>query len=110
MKVQFSATELSLPRRETLGLADPAGVRLTVRRGSLWITLDHDLRDIVLRAGESITFDTAAPVIVQALDPACIGLSQAPATARAPQATPRWLGELGAAFARLQLRPPAWSS
>lgn len=110
MKVQFSTTELSLAQRQMLSIADPVGVRITLRRGSLWVTQDRDLRDIVLRAGESITFDTSAPVIVQALDAACIGLSQAPATASAPQAALRWLRELGAAFARLQLRPLAWSS
>jgi hypothetical protein len=110
MKVQFSATELSLPQRQTLSLADPTGVRITARRGSLWVTQDHDLRDIVLRAGDSITFDTPAPVIVQALDAACIGLSQVAASPRMPQAAPRWLRDLGAAFARLHLRQPAWSS
>lgn len=110
MKVQFSATELSLHRRQTLSLADPAGVRITVRRGNLWVTQDHDRRDIVLRTGESITFDAAAPVIVQALDAACIGLSQAPVAARAPRAAQGWLRGLGAAFVRLQARQPAWSS
>jgi hypothetical protein len=110
MKVQLSATELSLQRRQTLSLADPVGVHIAVRRGSLWVTQDHDRRDIVLRTGESITFKVAAPVIVQALDAACIDLSQAPVAARSPRAAQGWLRELGAAFARLQARQAAWSS
>lgn len=82
MKVQLSGTELLLARRQTLNLADPAGVRITARRGSLWVTQDRDRRDIVLRAGESITFAKSAPVIVQALDAARVALAQ---TAAAPR-------------------------
>ncbi|MBT9501690.1 MAG: DUF2917 domain-containing protein [Burkholderiaceae bacterium] len=41
--------------------------RLSVRRGEAWITLDGDLRDIVLAAGESFVLDSDAAVVVYPL-------------------------------------------
>jgi len=41
--------------------------RLSVRRGEAWITLDGDLRDIVLTAGQSFVLDSDAAVVVYPL-------------------------------------------
>ena len=41
--------------------------RLTVLRGSAWITIDNDLRDIVLEPGESFVVDTDARVLIYPL-------------------------------------------
>jgi hypothetical protein len=49
----FDREELSLAPRALLDIADISGKQVTCRRGSLWITLDNDPRDIVLEAGES---------------------------------------------------------
>jgi hypothetical protein len=49
----FDREELSLAPRALLDIADISGKQVSCRRGSLWITLDNDPRDIVLEAGES---------------------------------------------------------
>jgi hypothetical protein len=45
--------EFRLAPRALLDIPDVSGIQLSCRRGSLWITLDNDPRDIVLEAGES---------------------------------------------------------
>ena len=42
-------TIVDLAERETLVLPDIAGATLRVNRGTLWITQEHDTRDVVLR-------------------------------------------------------------
>lgn len=43
---------IALRARQLHHIADIAGLRLRCEAGSLWITLDHDPRDIVLEAGQ----------------------------------------------------------
>lgn len=44
-------TALPLAHKATMRIDDPAGLEITCTRGSLWLTLDHDLRDVILTAG-----------------------------------------------------------
>jgi hypothetical protein len=46
-------TEFDLAARALVDIPDISGTQVICRRGSLWITLDNDPRDIVLEAGES---------------------------------------------------------
>jgi len=67
----------SAPHRLTAGKAsdihggayldDLRDARLTCLRGSAWITVDGEQRDIVLEPGESFVVDSSRPVLVQAL-------------------------------------------
>lgn len=84
MKIRLSHSEVELARRQVMSLKDAAGVRIVARAGSLWVTQDHDRRDIVLGEGESFDVVGPARVVVQALSPARIGLLP-PVTARAPR-------------------------
>jgi len=43
---------LELADRELAELRDARGVTLSVTHGTLWITQDRDVRDVVLRAGD----------------------------------------------------------
>ena len=79
-------TLLELPRGElTIGCAS----------GSLWLTLDHDPRDIVLEAGERIALDGRSRALAYALEDAV--LEVAPVSARAAAKRP--------AHWRLSLQP-----
>jgi len=44
--------QLGLPARAIFTLPDGAGVGITCRSGSVWVTMDRDPRDIVLAPGE----------------------------------------------------------
>jgi len=44
-----------LATRQILEIEDAADLRIECTSGCLWITLDHDPRDIVLEPGEAVT-------------------------------------------------------
>lgn len=46
-------TSVSLNHKTTLRVPDAAGLEITCTRGSLWLTLDDDRRDIILTAGSN---------------------------------------------------------
>ena len=70
MKTHPIATVLPLAHQATLRIVDPAHLEITCTRGSLWLTLDHDRRDIVLTAGTadvSFTTHQHRPLLIHAL-------------------------------------------
>ena len=106
MNITLTQSELSLSRRQTLSLADGAGVRIDARTGSVWVTQDHDQRDIVLRPGESFTLDGPGQAIVQAFEPSRIRLTQ-PLAVLPRVRRPGWGERLRDAFERLLPRAAA---
>jgi hypothetical protein len=67
-------TEMQLAGQEILALHDIGGTRLHCVEGSVWITLDRDLRDIFLDPGESFTVDRGGVTLVYALAPARVSV------------------------------------
>ncbi|HEY8361157.1 MAG TPA: DUF2917 domain-containing protein [Ramlibacter sp.] len=63
---------LHLPKGDLVSIPDVAGLRLACREGCVWITLDHDARDIVLEAGEVFIGTQHRRALVNALAPACL--------------------------------------
>ena len=70
MKIEFPASHIVLAADQFLKLEGAVGVRISSRRGTVWITQDGDLRDVVLRPGEAFVIEREGPSIVQALEPA----------------------------------------
>lgn len=60
----------SLRNGEALHLQHALGQRIEALRGRLWITMDGDLRDIVLDAGEGFTVDRSSDVLLSAMSDA----------------------------------------
>lgn len=52
----------------TLVVAQPLGATVTCGSGSLWITHDGDVRDVVISAGERHTCDRASRMLVFGLE------------------------------------------
>lgn len=50
------------------------GVTIECLEGSVWITLDGDLRDLILDAGQTCEIDCKRRVLIQALDTARVRL------------------------------------
>ena len=46
MNVKISQLEFCLSKRQTLSVADGAGVRIEAQAGTVWVTQDHDLRGV----------------------------------------------------------------
>ena len=51
---------------ELIGLDGGRGTTLRVTRGTLWITFEHDTRDVVLTAGDTFMVDRGGLTLIQA--------------------------------------------
>lgn len=76
-----------LPARRLLHVDGPAALRIECREGSVWITLDHDPRDIVLDAGETFEHDGRQRALVYAFEAAAV-LLRPPQPLQAPAYPP----------------------
>jgi hypothetical protein len=63
---------LSLPNEAVFTLRDAHDVDIECRSGALWITLDHDPRDIVLEPGQHFRTDDHRRALVAAMEPSCV--------------------------------------
>lgn len=77
--------DIRLPARAVHSIADAAGVQLRCHEGALWLTLDHDPRDVIIEAGETYVGTEHRRAIVYALGDA--RFSQEPQPSGTPLAT-----------------------
>jgi hypothetical protein len=74
MQTGSSRYQVALEHQGLFDIADASAVTLRCESGDLWITLDNDPRDIVLRAGEVFTTDEHRRALVYALRPSALTL------------------------------------
>lgn len=67
--------DLNLERNALFNLPDAAGVQIVCRNGSVWITLDNDLRDYVLEAGDTFTNADHKRALIYAMKPSTIAIT-----------------------------------
>ena len=81
MRLDSSALSLHLKRRQIVSLPDTggAGVSVSVTRGSVWITQDHDLNDIVLERGQTHASPRRGQLLIYGLEEADVEIVEAPA-------------------------------
>jgi Protein of unknown function (DUF2917) len=63
-----------LKARTTLQLDDAEGTVIAVERGCLWVTMEHDARDIVLMPGMRFEIDRSGRTIISAEEDSRFGL------------------------------------
>ena len=95
MDTRLPHFDVDLPKHTTFTLADAHGVAVRCVAGSLWITLDGDIRDIVLAPGEGYAGDAHRRALVTALTPSRLAVE-----------VPRPV--LAKAQARIPWRPGSW--
>lgn len=84
MLIDAPRTHLLLQRGQTSRLPDARATHLCSAAGTLWITVDHDPRDIVLEPGQCFIVPSDEMVTISALSgPAVLDLRPAPASASA---------------------------
>ena len=66
---------IRLPARRLFDIPDAAAVQIRCTAGALWITLDHDPRDVVLAPGESFSTPEHRRALLYALEPAAFELA-----------------------------------
>ena len=98
---------------ELVQLDGARGTTLRVTRGVLWITLENDLRDVVLAAGDTFTIDRDGLTLVEAQDvtSVCV-LARHVDEVRRGAGRPRfagriaaWLASVGAAYDKRRFAP-----
>ena len=76
MDIRLEHTAVKLAQYETINIIDGKGSRITARAGSLWVTQEHDVRDVILRPGHSFTLDRDGTAIIEALADAEVSLDE----------------------------------
>ena len=61
---------ISLPKGAIHRLPDGRGRRIESLSGSLWVTIDHDRRDILVNPGKGFDIDRSGTTLISALDDA----------------------------------------
>lgn len=80
MLIDLPRTHLLLQRGQTSRLPDARATHLCSAAGTLWITVDHDPRDIVLEPGQCFIVPSDEMVTISALSgPAVLDLRPAQA-------------------------------
>ncbi|MET0518267.1 MAG: DUF2917 domain-containing protein [Burkholderiaceae bacterium] len=67
MLIDSPRTRLLLERGQFSRLSGVAHAHLASRCGTLWITIDHDARDIVLEPGQGFEVPSAETLLISAL-------------------------------------------
>ena len=77
MKAAANHFDLDMERRAMFNLPDAAGVDIVCRDGTVWITLDNDIRDYVLEAGDSFRNTQHTRALIYAMRPSRIAVTAA---------------------------------
>lgn len=93
MRIHSNTAQLQLPAHQTLRLTQTAGTILRGLRGTAWVTIDRDPRDLFLLPGDLLVIESGQPVVVSALnDSVAIEVQEPPAPSTPPQGAFRsWL-------------------
>jgi len=76
MKLELQAGGLRLDQGQMLKVRDSVGSTVCALEGAVWITEDHQLKDIVLEEGQCYRLQNPGLAIVHALSgPAAVSLS-----------------------------------
>ena len=96
MWINTPNARLAIAARRGLRLKAARGATLRAVQGTLWVTIDNDVRDIVLDPGESFVVDSNRPLVVMPLgECATVDVRSAvPAGARPPRGAGSWLAAL----------------
>lgn len=74
MRLDADHVALDLRKKAIVKLPDAAGVTIACREGALWLTLDNDLRDVVLEPGERFTVPDHRRIMIYALKSSSLAL------------------------------------
>lgn len=67
MNLSCNSLTTTLAQDELLSLTDSNPFEIVAQTGCLWITLDHDTRDIILEPGQRYSFEPGNRALVVAL-------------------------------------------
>ena len=105
MRIELNQNTLCVKRNQVVKVRGGIGHSVVCESGSIWVTQDGDLRDIVLHAGDAFTLDRAGPALLQAFEQGTVTIRR-PETKTGATGLPAFLraGIFGAGPARGGIR------
>ena len=91
MNIELNQNGICLKPNQVVTVRGGLGRTIVCHSGSVWVTQDGDLRDVILRAGESFTLDRKGPAMLQAFAPGSISIAPSVAQTRTARLA-RFLG------------------
>jgi len=73
-------TSMTLLGSTLLQIDDGEGTEVRITAGTVWITLQHDTRDVILNVGESFVIDRDGAALISAFAPVTVVLTGRPAS------------------------------
>ena len=67
MNLTLEQPTLALDAGEVVTLDDASGSRISARLGSVWVTFEGSIKDVILGPGESVIVSRNGRTVVQAL-------------------------------------------
>jgi len=67
MNLELERPTLALDAGQVVTLDDASGSRISARLGSVWVTFEGSIKDVILGPGESIIVTRNGRTVVQAL-------------------------------------------
>jgi hypothetical protein len=89
MNIDISRSTLHLARDGLISLRDACGTRIFCQSGSLWVTQEGEIKDVVLLPGDSLALGNRGLAVITALEASVALLAQDPAPKRKAQAASR---------------------
>jgi hypothetical protein len=75
MRIELKSGAVRLARGQTLRIVDGAGSTVCARDGTLWITEENRVRDVVLKAPQCYRLRHPGVAVVEALGEASVALN-----------------------------------
>ena len=76
MRIELNQNTLCMKKNQVVKVRGGIGHSVVCHSGSIWVTQDHDLRDVILRAGEAFTLDREGPALLQAFEPGAVSIRE----------------------------------
>jgi hypothetical protein len=69
---------VSLPRRQLFEIPDASSARILCTSGCLWVTVDDDIRDFILKPGDTLAVPDRRRALLYAMEPSAFLLAAQP--------------------------------
>lgn len=105
MHLVLDTPRLTLEPGQVVSLDDACGALIEPNGGRVWVTLEGERRDFVLRPGQTMQVCRAGRTVVQAVERVGVTLREgvpcaAPGNARGPGWAPQWIPRMKAGAVR----------
>ena len=108
MDMNLKHANICLEPRHQMSLSDAAGVEVTGLTGRVWLTMEGDLRDVILSPGNAHMIERDGLTLISASDPSLVHVrlrrAQPAAWKQRLERVWEWLASAGEARARAHLK------